>query len=75
MIQEKVNNARQAGITDIKIVNTVEKDNFMHIFNFPEDVYDSAWAQATGGGSWIIREPFRLTTEGLHTRGLFEQWQ
>ena len=48
MIQEKVNSARQSGITDIKTVNAVKKDNFMHIFNFPEDVYDSAWAQATG---------------------------
>ena len=48
MIQEKVNNARQAGITDIKTVNTVEKDNFMNVFNFPEDVYHSALAQATG---------------------------
>ena len=42
MIQEKVDSARQSGITDIKSVNAVEKDNFMHIFNFPEDVYDSA---------------------------------
>ena len=48
MIQEKVNSARQSGITDIKTVNAVEKDNFMHVFNFPEDMYDSAWAQATG---------------------------
>ena len=48
MIQEKVNSARQSSITDIKTVNAVEKDNFMHVFNFPEDVYDSAWAQATG---------------------------
>ena len=48
MIQEKVDSARQAGVTDIKTVNAVEKDNFMRIFNFPEDVYDSAWAQATG---------------------------
>ena len=48
MIQEKVNNARQAGVTDIKSINAVKKDNFMHVFNFPEDVYDSAWAQATG---------------------------
>ena len=48
MIQEKVDSARQSGITDIKTVNVVEKDNFMHIFNFSEDVYDSAWAQATG---------------------------
>ena len=48
MIQEKVNSTRQSGITDIKTVNAVEKDNFMHVFNFPEDVYDSAWAQATG---------------------------
>ena len=48
MIQEKVDSARQSGITDMKSVNAVEKDNFMHIFNFPEDVYDSAWAQATG---------------------------
>ena len=48
MIQEKVDSARQAGITDIKSVNAVKKDNFMHIFNFREDVYDSAWAQATG---------------------------
>ena len=48
MIQEKVNNARQSGVTDIKTANAVEKDNFMHIFNFPENMYDSAWAQATG---------------------------
>ena len=48
MIQEKVNNARQAGVTDIKTVNAVKKDNFMCVFNFPKDVYDSAWAQATG---------------------------
>ena len=48
MIQEKVDSDRQSGITDIKSVNAVEKDNFMRIFNFPEDVYDSAWAQATG---------------------------
>ena len=48
MIQEKVNNTRQAGVTDIKTINAVEKDNFMHVFNFPEDMYDSAWAQATG---------------------------
>ena len=48
MIQEKVNSARQSGITDIKSVNAIKKDNFMCIFNFPEDVYDSAWAQATG---------------------------
>ena len=48
MIQEKVNSTRQFGITDIKTVNAVEKDNFMHIFNFPEDMYDSAWAQAMG---------------------------
>ena len=47
MIHEKVNSARKSGITDIKTVNAVKKDNFMHIFNFP-DVYDSAWAQATG---------------------------
>ena len=46
MIQEKVDSARQAGITGIKTINTVEKDNFMRVFNFPEDVYDSAWAQA-----------------------------
>ena len=48
MIQEKVDNTTQAGVTDIKSVNTVEKDNFMRVFNFPEDVYDSAWAQVTG---------------------------
>ena len=48
MIQVKVDSTRQLGITDIKTVNAVEKDNFMHVFNFPEDVYDSAWAQATG---------------------------
>ena len=75
MIQEKVNSARQSGITDIKTVNAVEKDNFMCIFNFPEDVYDSAWAQATGEEDPGIKEPFGFTTEGLHTRGLFEQQQ
>ena len=48
MIQEKVNSTRQAGVTDIKSVNAVKKDNFMCVFNFPEDVYDSAWAQVTG---------------------------
>ena len=48
MIQEKVNNARQTGVTDIKTVNAVKKDIFMCVFNFPEDVYDSAWSQATG---------------------------
>ena len=32
----------------IKTINAVKKDNLMHVFNFPEDVYDSAWAQATG---------------------------
>ena len=48
MIQEKVDSARQSGITDIKTVNAVEEDNFMHIFNFPEDMYDSAWSQAKG---------------------------
>ena len=48
MIQEKVNSTRQAGVTDIKSINTVKKDNFMHVFNFPEDVYDSAWAKVTG---------------------------
>ena len=48
MIQEKVNSTRQAGVTDIKTINAVEKDNFIRVFNFPEDVYDSAWAQATG---------------------------
>ena len=48
MIQEKGNNTRQAGVTDIKSINAVEKDNFMRVFNFPEDVYDSAWAQVTG---------------------------
>ena len=48
MIQEKVDNAIQSGITDIKSVNAVKKYNFMCIFIFPEDVYDSAWAQATG---------------------------
>ena len=48
MIQEKVNNTRQGGVTDIKTVNAGKKDNFMCVFNFLEDVYDSAWAQATG---------------------------
>ena len=48
MIQEKVNSTRQSGIMDIKTVNVVEKDNFMHVFNFPEDMYDSPWAQAMG---------------------------
>ena len=48
MIQEKVNSTRQAGVTDIKSVNAVKKDNFMCVFNFPEELYDSAWAQATG---------------------------
>ena len=48
MIQEKVDNARQAGVTDIKTINAVKKDNFMRVFNFLEDVYDSAWAQARG---------------------------
>ena len=48
MIEENVDSARQSAITDIKSVNAVEKDNFMCVFNFPEDVYDSAWAQATG---------------------------
>ena len=47
MIQEKVNSTRKSGITDIKTVNAVEKANFMCIFHFPEDIYDSAWAQAT----------------------------
>ena len=47
MIQEKVNSTRQVGVTDIKSVNAVKKDNFMYVFNFPEDVYDSAWAQVT----------------------------
>ena len=45
MIQEKVNNTRQASVTDIKTINAVEKDNFMHVFNFLEDVYDSAWSR------------------------------
>ena len=49
MIQEKVDSTRQSGIMDIKTVNAVEIDNFMHIFNFPEHVYDLAWTQATGG--------------------------
>ena len=48
MIQEKVNSVRQAGVTDIKSINAVKKDNFMRVINFPEDVYDSAWAQVTG---------------------------
>ena len=48
MIQEKVNSTRQAGVTDIKTINAVEKDNFMRVFKFLEDVYDLAWAQATG---------------------------
>ena len=48
MIQGKVNSVTQSGITDIKSVNAVKKDNFMCVFNFPEDVYDLAWAQATG---------------------------
>ena len=48
MIQEKVNSVRQSGITDIKSVNAVKKDNFMHVFNFAEDIYDLAWAQVTG---------------------------
>ena len=48
MIQENVDSARQSGIMDIKTVNAVGKDNFMRVFNFPEDVYDSAWVQATG---------------------------
>ena len=48
MIQAKVDSTRQAGVTDIKTINAVEKDNFMRVFNFPEDMYDSAWAQATG---------------------------
>ena len=48
MIQEKVNSTRQVGVTNIKTINAVEKDNFMHVFNFQEDVYDSAWAQAKG---------------------------
>ena len=47
MIQEKVDSTRQAGVTDIKTINAVKKDNFMRVFNFPEDVYDSTWAQAT----------------------------
>ena len=41
MIQEKVNSTRQAGVTDIKTINAVEKDNFMRVFNFPEDVYET----------------------------------
>ena len=48
MIQEKVDSTRQAGVTDIKTINAVEKDNFMRVFNFLEDVYDPVWAQATG---------------------------
>ena len=44
MIQEKVDSARLSGITDIKTVNAIKKDNFMCVFNFLEDVYDSAWA-------------------------------
>ena len=75
MIQEKVDSARQSGITDIKTVNAVEKDNLMHIFNFLEDMYDSAWAQATGEEDPGTSGNLRLTTEGLHTTGLFEQQQ
>ena len=49
MIQEKVDNARQAGVTDIKSINRLLKRTISCcVFNFPEDVYDSAWAQATG---------------------------
>ena len=49
MIQEKVDSMLDKQcVTDIKTINAVKKDNFMHVFNFPEDVYDSAWAQATG---------------------------
>ena len=33
MIQEKVDSTRQLGITDIKTVNAVEKDNFMCMFS------------------------------------------
>ena len=44
----KVDSARQSGITDIKSVNAVKKDNFMHVFNFPKDMYDSAADQANG---------------------------
>ena len=33
MIQEKVDSTRQLGIMDIKTVNAVVKDNFMHSFN------------------------------------------
>ena len=47
-MQNDSREGQQAGVTDIKTVNAVEKDNFMHVFNFPEDVYGSAWAQATG---------------------------
>ena len=57
IIQEKVDSTRQVGVTDIKSVNAVEKDNFMCVFSFPEDVYDSAWAQATGEEDpGVIRE-------------------
>ena len=45
MIQEKVDSTRQSGVMDIKTVNAVEKDNFMCVFNFPEDVYDSPWVR------------------------------
>ena len=31
MIQEKADSARQAGVTDIKTINAVEKDNFMRV--------------------------------------------
>ena len=48
MIQEKVDSTRQAGVTNIKTINAVEKDNFMRVFNLPEEVYNSTWAQATG---------------------------
>ena len=61
MIQEKVYSARQSGITDIKSVNAVKKDNCMHVFNFPEDVYDSAWTPGyRRRGPWIIRGIFQI---------------
>ena len=48
----------------------------MHVFNFAEDMYDSAWAQATGEeDSGVSGNTSDLTTEGLHTRKLFDQWQ
>ena len=48
LLSEKIEQAKQSGDANAKIVNAIECENFCNFFKIPEQLYDAAFTQVIG---------------------------